>query len=521
MTTKPLPSISEVKEAAEADLVTFIRLVSPQTVLGSIHTELCRWWTRQEGRSHQLVLLPRDHQKSRMVAYRVAWYLTNNPDHRVLYISSTSNLAEKQLKFIKDILVSKIYKRYWPDMVFPEEGRRSKWTNAEIELDHPLRAIEGVRDPSIFTAGLTTSITGLHCDVAVLDDVVVMENAYTNEGRNKVISQYSLLSSIEGGEAQEWIVGTRYHPRDLYNDLMEMKEEVYDKEGNIIDYKDVYEKFERQTEDRGDGTGEFLWPRQQRSDGKWFGFDAKILSKKRAKYLDKVQFQSQYYNNPNALDGSRINYEQFQYYDKKYLTNKGGMWYHKDKRVNVFAAVDFAYSLKKRSDFTAIVVVGVDADGNYYVLAVERFQTEKISEYFEHILRLHQYWGFRKLRAEITAAQKAIVQELKDSYIRPYGLALAIDEHSPTRHSGSKEERISAVLDPRYENKSVWHYQGGNCQLLEDELIQVHPPHDDIKDALSSAIEIAKIPTASGILSRKTNKIIYHSRFGGVAARYG
>jgi len=514
-------SSSEIKLAAESDLVTFIKLVSPQTVLGSIHTELCRWWVRQEAKSHQLVLLPRDHQKSRMIAYRVAWHLTNHPDHRVLYISSTSNLAEKQLKFIKDILTSKIYRRYWPDMVLPEEGKRAKWTNTEIELDHPLRAIEGVRDPSVFTAGLTTSITGLHCDIAVLDDVVVMENAYTAEGRNKVISQYSLLSSIEGGEAQEWIVGTRYHPKDLYNSLIEMQEEVYDKEGNIIEYEAVYEKFERQTENRGDGTGEFLWPRQQRNDGKWFGFDAKILAKKRAKYLDKVQFQAQYYNNPNSLDGSRINYDLFQYYDKKYLTSRGGMWYHKDKRLNVFAAVDFAYSLKKRSDYTAIVVIGVNADGNYYVLAIERFQTEKISEYFEHILRLHQYWGFRKLRAEITAAQKAIVQELKDSYIRPYGLALSIDEHNPTRHSGSKEERISAILDPRYENLSMWHYQGGNCQLLEDELIQVHPSHDDIKDALASAVEIAKIPTASGVLSRQGNNIVYHSRFGGVASRYG
>ena len=58
----------------------------------------------------------------------------------------------------------------------------------------------------------------------------------------------------------------------------------------------------------------------------------------------------------------------------------------------------------------------------------------------------------------------------------------------------------------------MWHYQGGNCQLLEDELIQVHPSHDDIKDALASAVEIAKIPTASGVLSRQGNNIVYHSR---------
>jgi hypothetical protein len=41
----------------------------------------------------------------------------------------------------------------------------------------------------------------------------------------------------------------------------------------------------RSVEENGDGTGEFLWPRQQRRDGKWFGFDAKILAKKRGQYL--------------------------------------------------------------------------------------------------------------------------------------------------------------------------------------------------------------------------------------------
>ena len=103
------PSKEEIKLAAENSLVSFIRLVAPQTVLGQVHEELCQWWTRQEKKQYQLTLLPRDHQKSRMIAYKAAWYLTNNPDHRILFISSTANLAEKQLKFIKDILTSKIY----------------------------------------------------------------------------------------------------------------------------------------------------------------------------------------------------------------------------------------------------------------------------------------------------------------------------------------------------------------------------------------------------------------------------
>jgi len=97
-------------------------------------------------------------------------------------------------------------------MVHPEEGKREKWTETEISVDHPLRAAEAVRDPTVFTAGLTTGITGLHCDIAFMDDVVVRENAYTIEGRTKVASQFSLLTSITGTDAIVVAVGTRYHP---------------------------------------------------------------------------------------------------------------------------------------------------------------------------------------------------------------------------------------------------------------------------------------------------------------------
>ena len=33
--------LDDVKAAAENDLATFIKLVSPQTVLGGVHAELC------------------------------------------------------------------------------------------------------------------------------------------------------------------------------------------------------------------------------------------------------------------------------------------------------------------------------------------------------------------------------------------------------------------------------------------------------------------------------------------------
>lgn len=510
-------NIQRIREEAEASLISFIKLVHPMTLMGSIHEELIEWWCRPDASSHQLVLLPRDHAKSRYIAYRVAWELTKDPTLRVLYISSTANLAIKQLKFIKDILTCKKYKKYWPLHVNEEEGKREKWTENEIALDHPRRAEEAIRDPSIFTAGLTTGITGMHCDIAVLDDVVVKENAYTKEGRMKVQSQYSLLSSIESADAKEWIVGTRYDPNDLYHDLQTIEVENYDNDGNVTDTKNLYDVFERQVEDAGDGSGEFLWPRQQRYDGKWFGFNQEILARKKAKYIDKTQFYAQYYNNPNVAGDTGISPDSFQYFDRKNVYQASdGDWYIRDNKLKVYAAIDFAFSLREKADYTALVVIGVDSSHNYYVLDIDRFKTDKISKYFDHIYNAYVKWSFPVLRAEVTVAQKVIVNTLKSEYIKTNGIPLKIDEFRPTRNDGDKEERIAAVLQPRYDNKQIWHYKGGNCQSLEEELKMERPPHDDIKDALAAAIDIAKPPLKKRMGNMVNSNVVkFHGRFGG------
>jgi len=505
--------VDQIREAAEADLATFIKLVAPHMLLGSIHQDLINWWSRSEAKNNQLVLLPRGHLKSKLVAYRAAWWITNHPETTILYVSATADLAEKQLYQIKNIIDSPIYRRYWPEMINIDEGKREKWAVAEIAVDHPKRKQEGIRDATCKAVGLTSNTTGFHADVVILDDIVVPSNAYTEEGRDKVASAYSQLASIENPGAYEWVVGTRYHPKDIYDTMISMKEEIYNSDGDLEEENEVYELYQKVVETNG----EFLWPKQKRIDGKAFGFDDRELARIKAKYVDTTQFYAQYYNNPNSLENSRINSDKFQYYERNLLTNKEGDWYLKDRKLNVYAAIDFAFSLRKKADSTALVVIGVDHLGNYYILDIDRFKTDRITEYFNHILKAHQKWGFRKLRAEVTVAQQTIVKELKESYIKPAGLALTIDEFRPTRSMGDKEERISAILEPKYDNLQVWHYRGGNCQSLEEELVMQHPPHDDIKDALANSIDIAVIPKNRVQSMFLNSNVVTHSRFGGVS----
>jgi acetylornithine/succinyldiaminopimelate/putrescine aminotransferase len=118
------------------------------------------------------------------------------------------------------------------------------------------------------------------------------------------------------------------------------------------------------------------------------------------------------------------------------------------------------------------------------------------------------------MRAEVTVAQQAIVKQLKE-LVKQHGLSLSIDEYRPNKHQGNKEERIASTLEPRYDNLQMWHYRGGNIQTLEEELMSRNPPHDDIKDALASAVDIAVKPSRSINKSKKSNIVWANNRFRG------
>jgi len=395
-------------------------------------------------------------------------------------------------------------------MIHRDQKKRAKWTNDQILVDHPSRKNELVRDPSIKAVGLTGSITGFHANFMWLDDMVEPNNAYTETGRADVRARYSQLASIETTGSRSIVVGTKYHPADLYSDLKNIVEPILDENDDIIGERNVYEfKVEVVEED-----GVFLWPREARTDGKLYGFNAKELARKKAKYLDKTQFFAQYYQETNHVDSQRLNYSNFQYYDARHIKMEGGVWTFKGEKLNVYAAIDFAFTLSKRSDFTALVVVGIDCDGNIYVLDIDRFKTDKIQGLYDRVAEYHSKWHFKKLRAEVNAAQGMIANDLKDRLKRE-GLRLSIDTHSP---STKKEERIAAVLEPRYENGAIWHLEGGYTPVLEEELILARPAHDDVKDALASVVEIARAPLQSRSVAKQSNVIgLYNNRFGGVA----
>jgi len=508
----------QIRDTALGDLFFFARLVNPGYLYGDVHKEVFSWMQDytlfglgKVNATNKLIMLPRAHLKSHMVATWATWIITRHPEVTILYVSATSGLAETQLYAIKNMMESSTYTRYFPEYINPQEGKRERWSQSAISIDHAKRKAEGIRDATVSTAGLTTNTTGWHADILIPDDLVVPENAYTEDGRESVAKKSSQFTSILNAGGFTMACGTRYHPGDIYSSWKKQEYDIFNTEGEVVGRDNVWEIKEYTVET--DGT--FIWPRTTRpSDGKSFGFDNQVLAKIRAQYEDRVQFYAQYYNDPNDKGSNRIDRSKFQYYDKKFLKQQGGNWYFKGNKLNVYAAIDFAFSLSKKADNTAIVVVGIDADGYFYILDIDVFKSDKISEYFKRLTELHSKWDFNKLRAEVTVAQSVIVRDLKDK-MREEGLRLSIDEHRPTRNEGTKAERIAAALEHKYENMAIWHFKGGYIDVLEEELVLARPSHDDVKDALASAVEIAVKPKRSQEKDIE-NTVIYHPRFGGV-----
>ena len=403
--------------------------------------------------------------------------------------------------------------RFFPEYINPQEGNRSKWSSTSIIIDHPERIKEGTRDATIKVAGLTTNTTGWHADLIVADDLVVPENAYTEDGRSAVAKKASQFTSIRNNGGFTMACGTRYHPNDIYATWKDQTYIQYNDVGEKIDVLPVWDIVEHAVEN----DGIYLWPRVIRSDGKAYGFDLQTLERIRSEYNDRVQFFAQYYNNPNDPASDRISREKFQYYNPRLLRMEGSKWCYNGLRLNIYAAVDFAFSLSKKADYTAIVVIGIDCHGSIYVLDIDRFKSDKTSEYFKHVRDLHSKWSFNKLRAEVSVAQKVIVNDIK-SFVKRDGLRMSVEEFRPTASGGKKEERIAAALEHRYDDLQVWHFEGGWTSVLEEELVLARPAHDDLKDALASAVEIAVPPARSAsskvkdFLTTKTSS----SRFGGV-----
>ena len=179
-------------------------------------------------------------------------------------------------------------------------------------------------------------------------------------------------------------------------------------------------------------------------------------------------------------DSQKFKREYFRYYDKAPSLQS----------MNVYTTVDLAISQKVNADYSAIVTIGVNSAGHWFVLDVEYGRYDPTTT-IDAIFSAVRKWRPLSVGIETVAYQVALQHFLEKEMPRR-GIFFRI---TPLKAEKKKEIRIDAI-QPRFAVGTVWFKRNaGWLEKIESELLSYpHGAHDDVIDALAYMEQLATSP---------------------------
>lgn len=382
---------SELDYDTEKQLLQTSETYFAQKVFGYITAEHHKKMINHIHDTHQtLILAPRGCGKTKICDQsHIAFKIVNNPNERLLLLSDTHGHGTRFLGTIKAVLTtSPIVKKFYGDII------GSKWTDMEITT--ALRTNNSLTEATVTATGIYGSyVTSGHFTEIVCDDLVTFENSASLLQRTRMEDRFktTLLPTLLPN-APIRVVGTRYHFNDLYGFLI--KTLKYDK---LIMPAII-----------GMGTPNecSIWPDMM-------PLHSKIINGVPIKGLLEIKedigsliFGLQYQNDTKLQEaGSIFKWEWFQSYEQTPLNLK------------IYQAADLAISKKDTADFFVLITIGIDNDGNIFILDIYRERGMSFNSQVELIIKKAKEWSPIRIAIEDNGYQAALVQEAQRLSLLP------------------------------------------------------------------------------------------------------
>ena len=434
-------------------------------------------------RKNTLDLAPRGFGKSTVgdVDYCITRIL-REPNIRIMIGSKTQTQAEAFLKEIRthfeqntDLI------RIFGDW---KKSKDNVWNDREFTVNK--RTIIK-KEATVTALGASGAVISKHFDVIVGDDLVGLENARTERQRKNLNEWFysSLLPTLEP-DGEIHILGTRYNPLDLYEDLIKSR----NYEVNIQRAINVL-----------NGAEKSLW--EEKEVSLW----AEKFTIERLKEIrvesGKIIFNMQYQNDTELAKGRIFKAQYFRYYEEykidydfqtakiRIKDNEGiDRWI----KVRVYMGADLAISENENSnnDFFVLMIIGVDDNRNVYVLDYVKDRLTFNTQLTTTIsYGRDKYPMVERVGVETNQYQKALAQELRRLSLLP------VININTTKDKVTRAMRRSA----NFENGKVY-FREGMDDLEECLLLFPEVDHDDLFDALDHAMTVADAGNEVRVLSR-------------------
>lgn len=151
--------------------------------------------------------------KSSLVSVgRVLWEIGKNPGIRILVLSSSSGMAKKIIKSVKNYIENSAeFRLVFPGVVPDKSDTTGAWRDDSFIVRR--RAMP--KDPTVQAVGFGGAVLGGRYDLIIVDDYLTAENTYSDHLRDKFYSW--LKSTIEGrrtAHGRLWFIGNAWHLDD-------------------------------------------------------------------------------------------------------------------------------------------------------------------------------------------------------------------------------------------------------------------------------------------------------------------
>lgn len=325
--------------------------------------------------------------------------------------------------------------------LFGEFKGKEKWDATQMQVIRD----KNLKEPTITATGLGGNIEGVRADLGILDDPIDIESMTSEAEReaSKLWFDNTFTERLEPG-AKCWVVGTRWHPEDLYDHIAKKPNWANPVHKAIVN----------------ESKKEVLWPER---------WSWERLMDKRAE-VGTIAFELRYQNNPQVLKGVLFKSEWLEYVDDK------------PEGLTVYQGWDLAISEKETADYTACFTVGVDKDNNVYLLDVFRDHIDFPTQ-MEKVMASSMVWEPKSIAIESNAYQRAAAQHIKRTTMLPVVESKAV---------GDKVMRIQG-MSPHFENARIKVWRGmTNLEVFVSEFVNFpYGSHDDTLDALWHALQQA------------------------------
>lgn len=420
-------------------------------------------------------LAPRGHGKSTIgdVDFCITKVL-RNPDIRIMIGSKTQTQASAFLKEIRTHFEQNVNLiRIFGDW---KKSRDNVWNDKEFTVN---RRTVIKKEATVSALGASGAVVSKHFDIIIGDDLVGFENART-EAQRKVLKEwfYSSLYPTLEPDGEIHILGTRYSPMDLYEDLIKSKN---------------YKINVQQAITVKDGQEYSLWESK-------FSLE-KLRSIREEAGL--IIFNMQYQNNTELAKGKIFKYKYFKHFEEydidydlnrvrvKVLDSQGVPYWIP---VRIYMGADLAISEDETSnnDYFVLTVIGVDKNKNVYVLDYlkERLtfnaQLNAILDYGKN-----KFPMVERIGVETVQYQKSLAQEIRRLSLLP------VVNIQTSKDKVTRAMRRSAL----FENGKVW-FRIGMDDLEECLLLFPEVDHDDLFDGLDFALTVADQGNSVRVLNR-------------------